>query len=163
MKKILFALLFVTSLGISVAQGFKVTNTSVGPLKIEMTVSQIPASIDGLYDRFEKDGHRINFYQGDDLVIQAECQYEGLSKITAYEKANVYVVVLGKTYKMGDNIKALKSKQEFAYWPEVGTISVDFPRLDLGTNINPDDHKWVDTLTRISVVYFDEDDLEDEF
>ena len=155
MKKLILALMFVAALGTVAAQGFKVTDTSVGPLKIGMAVGQIPASVDGLYDRVDKEDYRINFYQGEDLVIQAEEYGSGLSKITAYEKANVSVVVLGKTYKMGDNIKALKS--ELTYWPETGTISVRMLALDLGTTINPDHRSWGDLLTRITVIAYEDD------
>ena len=161
MKKLILALMFVAALGTVAAQGFKVTDTSVGPLKIGMAVGQIPASVDGLYDRVDKEDYRINFYQGEDLVIQAEEYGSGLSKITAYEKANVYVVVLGKTYKMGDNIKALKSNPHLTYWPNTGTISVRMLALDLGTTINPDHRSWGDLLTRITVTaYEDEDDYD---
>ena len=156
MKKLILALMFVAALGTVAAQEFKVTNTSVGPLKIGMAVGQIPASVDGLYDRVDKEDYRINFYQGEDLVIQAEEYGAGLSQITAYEKANVSVVVLGKTYKMGDNIKALKSNPHLTYWPNTGTISVGMD-LDLGTTINPDHRSWGDLLTRITVIAYEDD------
>ncbi|MCR5444564.1 MAG: hypothetical protein K6E96_02620 [Bacteroidales bacterium] len=158
MKKLILALMFVAALGTVAAQGFKVTNTSVGPLKIGMAVGQIPASVDGLYDRFVKEDDHINFYQGEDLVIRAEEFYlgNGLSKISAYEKANVSVVVLGKTYKMGDNIKALKSNPHLTYWPNTGTISVGMD-LDLGTTINPDHRSFGDLLTRITVIAYEDE------
>ena len=157
MKKLILALMFVAALGTVAAQGFKVTNTSVGPLKIGMAVGQIPASVDGLYDRVDKEDYRINFYQGEDLVIQAEEYGSGLSQITAYEKANVSVVVLGKTYKMGDNIKALKSNRNLTFWTNTGTLTIN-DQLSLGTTINPDHRSWGDLLTRIIVTYYNPDD-----
>lgn len=162
MKKLFLALLFVVAVGTAVAQGVKVTNKGVGPLKTNMTIDQVPASAEGLYDRVVLDDSfltHLNFYMGEDLVMKGEVSGNTIYQISIFEKANVYVELLGKKYRMGDNIKALMQSSQFTFWRNTGTLVID-DELSLSTKIRDDHRDFTDILFLITVTYFDPNDNE---
>lgn len=146
------------------------TSEGVGPLKIGMPMNDIPSSVEGLYDKFEKTKedefgddclafYNLMFYKDDKLVMEGraddgDCtQNFQLASLYAMEDTLVKISIDGVLYGCNDDIANLlknnKLKQEGTEWFEKDTY------LYQGVEINLTNHLHIKrgtVIRRLEVV-----------
>lgn len=158
-KFILLTWMLMSFVGTVVAQGFEASAEGIGPLKIMMPVSEIPKSIDGLYNRVENKGWYLLLYNGDDEVMRVETSDNNIGSIQAYDNANVFVTINGKHYRLGSDVSSLRQSGKYMFWSTTGSIQISY-ELSLNLKIKDDHRGWTNILNSIKVSFYDPYDNE---
>jgi len=159
MKKLVcFSIMLFGLLCAAGAQGTLVTQKGVGPIRLLMSGDDIPAKVDGLYDRVALENFEWKFYKGSTLVMKADMDLNGME---IYEGANVYLNLAGKKLRMGNSYKGLKTMKNAINFSRQGALAIIFDEgsdrweITLYSATGSDNKTFTDVIKKIQLHYYD--------